>query len=176
MKTFKTDFLIPAIVVTAICFVITAIIAVTNSFTSEKILADAEIRENQARVDVMPGADSFELLTVENLPESVTEIYEATNGAGYVFTLEFTGYGGKMTVLCGIDGDGRITENKTLSHSETKGLGSRTADDAYRDQYRGKTDSLENISSISGATISSKAYKAAIGDAFVAFNLIKEAN
>ncbi|MCH5304478.1 MAG: FMN-binding protein, partial [Ruminococcus sp.] len=62
------------------------------------------------------------------------------------------------------------------SHSETSGLGSKTADEPYKNQYIGKTENnLDEVNAISGATISSNAYKKAIVDAFKAYDLAKEA-
>ena len=86
------------------------------------------------------------------------------------------GYGGDMKLICGIKSDGTIEQCKTLSHSETSGLGSKTAEDPYRNEYCGKnSDTLSEVDAISGATISSTAYKNAIEDAFKAFDMVKEA-
>ncbi|NCC68856.1 MAG: FMN-binding protein, partial [Clostridia bacterium] len=64
----------------------------------------------------------------------------------------------------------------TLSQSETKGLGSRTTLPDFREQFYGKDSSLSGVDTISGATISSKAYIGAIKDAFSAYEIAKEAD
>ena len=127
-------------------------------------------------MEVMPGAKSFEAVSIE-LPEGVTEAYIADNG-GYVFMLSTKGYGGEIKLICGIKADGTIEQTKTLSHSETSGIGSKVVDNEspYRSQYEGKTvDKLDGVDAVTGATISSKAYKKAITAAFEAYNSVKEA-
>jgi electron transport complex protein RnfG len=108
----------------------------------------------------------------------VTEAYKANNDAGYVFTLSTKGYGGEIRLICGINSDGTINAVKTLLHSETSGIGSKVVDNAsgYSENYCGKTaDNYSEVDAVTGATISSKAYKKAIGTAFEAYDIAKEA-
>lgn len=172
----KKDIIKPILVLTCICLVVSALLAFTNKVT-QPIISESEKKEAEtARAEVLASADSFEKLEITDLPERVTEVYRAENGAGYVFMLTTKGYGGDMKLICGIRSDGTIEACKTLSHSETSGLGSKTADDPYRTLYNDKTaDTVEDVPVISGATISSTAYKNAVIDAFKAFDAIKEA-
>ena len=85
---------------------------------------------------------------------------------------------GDIKLICGIHNDGSIEAVKTLSHSETSGIGSKVVDNAsgYRDNYAGKTaENYQDVDAVTGATISSKAYKAAIASAFEAYKTVKEA-
>ncbi len=172
----KKEIIVPVLVLFCICLVITAALAVTNQVTAP-IIAEAEAAAAQAaRLEVMPEAtDGFDKLDVSGLPEQVTEVYEAKNGAGYVFMLKTKGYGGAMQLICGIDQNGNITACRTLSHSETAGLGSKTAEAPFRDQFTGQGSDLAGVSAITGATISSKAYIEAVDAAFDALALVKEA-
>lgn len=170
------ELLTPIIVLTCICLVVSTLLAVTNNITSPIITVAEEKAAEEARSEVLSSADSFEKMELSSLPESVNEVYRAKNGAGYVFMLTAKGYGGDMSLICGITSKGTIEACKTLSHSETSGLGSKTAEDPYRNQYKGKSaDTLDSVNAISGATISSVAYKNAITDAFTAYKLAKEA-
>ncbi len=173
-NTFK-DIIKPILVLTCICLVVTALLAYINLVTSP-IIADAEQKKSEeAMTEVLSEADSFEPVQCDNVPDGVTA-YKATNDAGYVFFLTTKGYGGDMKLICGIKSDGTIEACKTLSHSETSGLGSKTAEDPYKSQYNGKSaDTLDQVDSITGATISSKAYMSAIENAFKAFEILKEA-
>lgn len=173
--TFK-NIIKPVIVLTCICLVVSVLLAYVNSVTAP-IIAEAEQKTAQeAMAEVLSGADSFEPINIDGLPERVDEVYRAENGSGYVFMLTTKGYGGDMKLICGINADGMIEACKTLSHSETSGLGSKTAEDPYRNQYCGKsTDTLSEVDAISGATISSTAYMNAVQDAFAAFGMVKEA-
>lgn len=166
----------PVLVLVCICLVVTALLAYINSVTSPIIAKAEQEKTEQAMSEVLTEAEGFRPVEIDNLPDRVTEIYSAENGSGYVFMLATKGYGGDMKLICGIKSDGTIEQCKTLSHSETSGLGSKTAEDPYRNQYCGKSsDTLSEVDAITGATISSTAYKNAIEDAFKAFDMVKEA-
>ena len=173
----KKDFVMPILVLTLICLVTSAILSYTNDITAPIIAETERERAEATRLEVLPEADSFELVNIENLPETITEVYRAVNGAGYVFMITADGYGGKdtMNLICGIDSDGLITATQTMSHSETPGLGSKTTEAEFRDQFTGKDANLEEVSAISGATVSSNYYINAIKDVFAALEIIKEA-
>ena len=176
MKKSFNEIIKPVLVLVCICLIVTALLAYINSVTSPIIAKAEEEKTRQAMTEVLSEADSFEKLEIENLPERVTEAYSATNGAGYVFMLTTKGYGGDMKLICGMDADGVIEQCKTLSHAETSGLGSKTAEDPYRNQYCKKSaETLGEVDAITGATISSNAYKNAIEDAFKAYDIVTEA-
>ena len=176
MKKSFNEIIKPVLVLVCICLVVTALLAYINSVTSPIIAKAEQEKTEQAMSEVLADADGFEKLEIENLPDRVTEVYTANNGSGYVFMLTTKGYGGDMKLICGMKSDGTIEQCKTLSHAETSGLGSKTAEDPYRNQYCGKNaDTLSEVDAITGATISSTAYKNAIEDAFKAFDMVKEA-
>ena len=177
----KTVDVIKSIVVLAvICLVISGALAVVNSFTAPVIETAAAERENQARQSVLPEAASFEKLEQAPLPEGVVSGYQGVDSAGqtagYVFTVEGKGFDGIISVMCAIGTDGNIIKCSTLDvSSETKTLGGKTANPDYTDQYTGQDSSLEGVDSISGATITSTAYKGCVEQAFAAYELVKEA-
>ena len=176
MKKSFNEIIKPVLVLVCICLVVTALLAYINSVTSPIIAKAEQEKTEQAMSEVLTEADGFEKLEIENLPDRVTEVYTANNGSGYVFMLTTKGYGGDMKLICGMKSDGTIEQCKTLSHAETSGLGSKTAEDPYRNQYCGKnSDTLSEVDAITGATISSTAYKNAIEDAFKAYDMVKEA-
>ena len=168
----KADFVMPIAVLMLICLVMSALLAGTNFITEPIITAGDAQRAEQARIDVLPAADGFELMDIA-LPEgsTVTEVYEATNGAGYVFMVSTTGYGakGSLQIICSIDADGKIVDTNTLGHDETPGLGTKVTEDAFRSQFPGKDASMDGVDTISGATISSSAYVNAIKDVFAVY-------
>lgn len=172
-----TDFVAPITVLVIICVVMSALLALTNNATAPIIAAAEEKANTEARMEVMSAADGFEKVEAQGLPDAVKEVYQATNGAGYVFSLTTTGYGGKNTLkmTVGIDGEGKLTGVKVLSHKETPGLGSKiTADEGFYGQFPGlDAAGAAAADTISGATFSSNYYKAALADAFTAFELVK---
>ena len=172
-----TDFVAPIAVLVVICVVMSALLALTNGAT-EPIIKAAELEaQKAARMEVLPGADDFLQVEIDGVPDSITGVFQAGNGAGYTFSITTQGYGGKNTLkmAVGIDTDGKITGVKVLSHKETAGLGSKiTADEGFYGQFPGlDAAGAAAADTISGATFSSNYYKAAIADAFTAFEQVK---
>ena len=176
-----SDFVLPIVVLVLICAVMSGLLAVTNNITAPIIEESERRAAEEARKEVLSAADSFEKVeNVAGLPEAVTEVYRASNGAGYTFSITAQGYGGKGTlkITVGIDGNGQITGTKVLSHEETAGLGSKITTDAFQGQFPGKdagyVSDIKNIDAIGGATKSSNFFRLALTYAFEAFDLVKE--
>ena len=164
------DFVVPAAVLTAICLVVSAALAGTYGMTEPIIEAAKKAEADAARVVVLPGGSDFKELSVSGLT-NIVDAYEAGNGAGYVITGVGTGgYGGDLQVMAGIGSDGKITAVKLMDNNETTGIGSKTGDAAYTDQYKGKDSaSLDQVEAVSGATVSSGAFKRAVTAIFQAY-------
>lgn len=169
-----SDFVAPIAVLVIICAVMSFLLALTNNATAPIIAAAEAKAKEEARMEVLPEADSFLQVEIAGLPASVTEVFQAENGAGYTFSITAQGYGGKNTLkmAVGIDMDGKITGTKVLDHKETAGLGSKITTDAFQSQFPGKDRGLEGVDNISGATFSSNYFRAAIADAYTAFDLV----
>ena len=163
----------PVIVLTLICLVVSVLLAAVNSMTKPIIDEyEAKVAED-ACAKVMPNNTGFEQITLpDDLPSTVKAVYRENSGAGYVYKMVTTGFSSGYQIMCGISSDGKITGTKVLDHSETPGYGSRTDDPSYTDRFIGRTATLEGDLLLSGATISSKAFKAAITDAFTAHQSI----
>ena len=170
----KKDFVMPIAVLTIICLVIAGALALTNDVTAPLIEKISQEATQKACIEALPTADGFEQIQLADAPATVKEIYKATNGAGYVFTLVTRGYGGQMKIVCSIDAEGKIVSVQLLEHSETQGIGSRAGTPENTDQYKGKDANLEGVETLTGATKSTKPFKAAVADAFTAYNMLKE--
>lgn len=164
----------PIIVLTVICIVVSGLLAVTNSATAPVIEANNKAIADQARIELLPDADSFTQVEYTDPEGIITEVYEADNGAGYVISGAASGYGGALPVMIGIKADGTITMIKVMDNSETPGVGKKTQDPAFTDQFEGKDAGLSGVSTISGATISSTAALKVVNGAFTAFDAVKE--
>ena len=172
------DILKPIIVLTCICLVVTTLLAVVNYVTATVISAAEELAASQARSEVLSGAKSFEKIENVKLPDGVTEAYRGSDNSGYVFMLTQKGYGGDIKLICGMHDDGTIEAMKTLSHSETSGIGSKVVDNStgLNTKYAGKSaDNYDTVEPITGATISSTAYRNAVASAFEALKAVKGA-
>ncbi len=96
MNNFGQDFVKPILVLTVICLFISAALAFTNQKTAPIIEEAERIKAEQARKEVLQDADSFTLVEITGAPSTVSEIYKAENGAGYVVVLTTKGYGGDI--------------------------------------------------------------------------------
>ena len=152
----------------SVCAAVAILLAVTNYFTAPIIKDNENANANQALTEVLGGATEFETLSLEGLPASIEEAYKADNG-GYAFKVSVDGFGGKISIMCGINPDGTISVCKTLSQTESKGYGEKCADEEFYSQFSGKnTDNYTDVI-IAGATVTTKAYQGAVKDALNAF-------
>ena len=184
------------IVLLLICAVATALLGYVNSVTAGPIAELKIVEAREARMQVMSQADDISeqiddtkmgeiINAIGSSPEELNEIYVAKAADGQIigYTIKVTknGFGGKIEVLVGINNDGKINEVRILSHSETPGLGANSIKEDFYGRYRDKpaTGSLsviksgaptdEQIISITGATITSKAVTDAVNIAISAF-------
>ena len=149
----KKELILPTIVLTVICLVASAALALTNQITAPLIAAAQEAAAREARLLVLPEADDFTQVT-GCTTENVIDVYEANNGAGYAITASAKGYAGDLQVMVGITSEGTIADTQVMISEETPGLGSRVAEEPYRSQYRGKDANLDGVDMISGSTVS----------------------
>lgn len=166
------------IILTVICIVVGVMLAVTN-FITKPIIDEANRKKSlESCFEVMSDASDFEEVELSSfeLPSTITNIYKEKDGKGYVFRMKTSGYKSGLVIMCGINSEGKITGVKTLASEETVGIGKKTEEPEYQNQYLGKDKNLKDVEGISGATITSSAYKKAIQDAFKAYSTVKGGN
>lgn len=165
----------PILVLVVICFVVTFALAMTYGVTKPIIDKNTLAQANEARSEIMPEAkgDFKEVktnhLVLEKNKVFVDDVFEATNGAGCVITVESNSYGGLLTAMVGIDKDGAITKVKVTQASDTPGVGTRAQAPEHLKQYNGLNklgnEQIKNDSTVkyvSGASISSEAIHKAV--------------
>ena len=173
----KKAMLAPTIVLVCICLVASMLLAATYQIT-KPIIDDINIRmANESRAEVLPEADGFTQLDVD-LVDGVTEVYQEDNGAGYVMTAAFKGFGGPVTVMTGMDADGVIQNIKvTDASNETPGLGSKTTLPDHTNKFQGVSGTITMdkagegtyIAPVTGASYSSKAVFNAVAAALAQY-------
>ena len=166
--------LAPIVVLVLIGGVITAALALTNEATAPVIAEAQRVAAEKAKQEVLPDGADFALVEdAEGLPESVTEVSRAGNGAGYVITVNGKGFDADLVVMTGLDSNGVITGVKVLSNKETASIGAIIAkdDSPFMAQLPGMTDTA-NIQATSGATMTSNGIKNAVQTAFDAFTIL----
>ena len=165
-----------------ICAVATGILAFINSVTSSIITENNIAAANSARLQVLPGAVSFEEKTEADAVYYVGS--DENEVLGYVFATKASGYGGEIEVMTGINTDGTITGISILSINETPGLGMNAKKDSFIEQYLGSTGPFSviknaipdnnEILAMTSATITTKAVTSAVNEAIALFDAVKE--
>lgn len=166
-----------------ILFLISAVAAASlgfvNAVTKGPIEKSGKLADIETRKTLLPEASNFEEMKIQS-PDKyplITEIYEGTkdgDACGYTFKTIPKGYAGVVEVLIGIDAEGTITGVSIGNQKETPGLGTKAKDIRFNGQYLGKNSQLSvikagtpkdnEISAISGATITSKAVTSGVNE------------
>jgi electron transport complex protein RnfG len=152
-------------------------LALLSSWADPLIAANKKAATERAIFQVQPEGKNYKKM------ESVAyELYqvldEGNNVLGYALPWEGNGFQGKIRMMVGVTSDlMTITAIEVLDQVETPGLGTKVTEDPFRSQFSGlKADpqvdwikavppTKENeIQTITGATISSKAIVAIVND------------
>lgn len=155
--------------ITAICAVVSLLLALTNHITLPIIEEQETAAVNDSLAIVLPGGESFELIDMSKyeFPKTITEVYSEKNG-GYVFKMTTSGYANGFVLMCGINANGIVTGAACISSNETLGV-----EDGYGESFKEKDlQSIDGVETISGATRTTAAYKNAVKDALNAFVII----
>ena len=165
---------------TVIALVVAALLGLVNSITAGKIAEiDAENTRIAMSAVVPEGSEFTDKLEISDDVAAaaaaqggkLTELYGVKNAgadAGYVMKIAASGSQGTITMMVGVDMEGKVTGVSIISHSETAGLGAVAAaktakGQAFRDQFIGQSGSPAvtkdggNIDAIASATITSRA-------------------
>lgn len=163
----------PVIVLTAICLITAAILGAINYITAPVIEKAGYKKEQAALKEVLPSGEDFVALDISELglDEKILAAYSEKNG-GYAFRITVKGYKSGLTVLCGVDSDGRVSGATCLSSSETL-----EKEKTYGANFIGKSaDDVMSVDTVAGATKTTAAYREAIKLALEAYDaLTKEA-
>jgi electron transport complex protein RnfG len=180
------EIIIPAISLFLICLVATALLGFTNQITAPKIEQLAIETENNAKKEVLSDAADFSDKMTATLDETEYSYYEGLDGdknvIGYVFTTSAKGYGGDIKVMVGVDKSGSVTGVSILEISETAGLGMNAKNESFLKQFLSKSGEISvikngtpadnEISALTGATITSKAMAKAVNTALALYEQV----
>ena len=157
---------------------ITAVVALAlagvNSITKDRIAAIQAEKTQKAIEQVLPGGYDRTITEFEDETGLVQTIY--ASGKGYAVEVTPSGFDNTITMMVGVDMEGKVLGISVISHSETKGLGEVAAaqsakGEAFRGQFVGQSGELAvskdggTIEAITGATITSRAVTAGVNAA-----------
>lgn len=170
-KNEKDSIVKPTAVLLCICIIIPLALAITNKVTVKQI-AKLEAQNAKAAMQELIKADKFTEQTVNDITFNVAQ----KDGAdiAYIFKTSAKGYGGtdSVSVMTAIGPDGKILNLKVLDvANETPGLGQNAGKPEFYLQFKDMSGkiSINDIDTVTSATITSKAVLNAVNDALAKF-------
>ena len=151
-------------------FIITAVVAAAlagvNSVTKPVIDRLNAEKTQKAIETVLPGGFDEELSGYADATGLVSKVYKGANG--YALEVLPAGFDNTITMMVGVDNEGKVLGISVVSHTETAGLGAVAAEntskgEAFRSQFVGTSGSVAvskdggALDAITGATITSRA-------------------
>lgn len=175
MKTESTVLYVARLAVTLLLItgVVAAVLAGVNSITKPAIeKLNAEKTQNAIEL-VLPGGGEL----TENYTDTtglVSKVY--ASDLGYAVEVTPGGFDNTITMMVGVDTEGKVLGISVISHTETAGLGAvaaatTSAGETFRGQFVGASGSVAvskdggTLDAITGATITSRAVCAGVNAA-----------
>ena len=168
MKTESTFAYVLRLTVTLLLItaVVAAALAGVNSITAPKI-AEITAQKTQTAIEaVLEGGYDKEVTEFTNVNGIVSKVYSGANG--YAVEVTPGGFDNTITMMVGVDLEGKVSGISVISHTETAGLGAVAAEksekgDNFRVQFVGLSGEIKvtkdggQVEAITGATITSRA-------------------
>lgn len=160
------------------------ILGFAQKITKEPIAIQEQKTKNEAMQAILPSASEFKASSKQIADAAIKEVNEGYKGSeldGYVLRVGPKGYAGIIDMMVGVSKDGKITGIKILAHSETPGLGANAPTPKFSGQYenkpakelkvvKGAATAEDQISAITGATITSRAVTTGVNEAVKYYN------
>lgn len=160
----KKDAVKSIVVLSVICLIVALLLSSLDIITAP-IIEKAELeKEETAFLEVLPDATELENVELgSDVPASVKAMKKDAGGSGYAFKLVATAtYSGTpMTIIVGIDSDGKILKLSFVEYTDSPGIGTPEGFDAL---FKGKDNTTADNDA--GATITTNAIKAVLNDAY----------
>ena len=159
-----------------------------SALTSGLYLENARARHIKDLQTLLPGATEFTAEPYSGEDANIISVHKAD--IGYVIETSTYGYAGPLTVLVGVNNEGKVTGLVVRELSETQGLGSKALDDVdFLSQFLNSGGTFEvathgadafssatgtadagtgetvEIDGITGATVTSKAVAKSVNSA-----------
>ena len=149
-----------------ISVVVAALLAVVNGITGPIIDRSNAEKTQKAIAVVLPGGYEEELTGFTDASGLVSKVYKGQNG--YAVEVCPTGFDGPITIMVGVDFEGKVLGISMIAHTESAGLGAVAAAStskgvAFRDQFVGMSQEVlvtkdgGTVDAITNATITSRA-------------------
>ena len=176
MKTESTFAYVLRLTVTLLLItaVVAAALAAVNTITAPKIAQLTAEKTQNAIMSVLEGGYDKEITDYVDESGIVAKVYSGANG--YAVQVTPGGFDNTITMMVGVDLEGKVTGISVISHTETAGLGAVAAEQSekgenFRGQFVGMSGEVKvskdggEVAAITGATITSRAICAGVNAA-----------
>ena len=163
-----------AVTLFLIAAVVAAALAGVNAVT-KPIIDQLNAEKTQEAIEaVLPGGFEEIIEDYSDASGIVSKVYKGANG--YALEVLPSGFDNTITMMVGVDFEGKVLGISVVSHTETAGLGAvaaatTSAGEAFRGQFVGTSGSVAvskdggELDAITGATITSRAICAGVNAA-----------
>lgn len=179
MKKLESSLLNMAVVLTVISVIAGGLLAYVNGVT------EGPIREIKAKaladgIKSVLQADEATVQQVDSIDGGIAIVYKTDKGTA-VQAVNNSAFGGSIKVLVGFDAEGNILGYSVLEHAETPGLGAKAGEwfqKGAKGDIIGKNPAKNNLTvskdggevdAITASTITTRAFLAAVADAYKAY-------
>ena len=163
-----------ALTLFVIAGVVALLLAAVNMVTAPAIEKLNAEKTQKAIEAVLPGGYDEEISDYADATGLVSKVYKGANG--YALEVKPAGFDNTITMMVGIDNEGKVLGISIVSHTETAGLGAvaaanTSAGEAFRGNFVGASGSVSvtkdggSVEAITGATITSRAVCAGVNAA-----------
>ena len=164
----------PAIILFSTAVIVATLVSVAHWLTAEPIASKNQRLRLAAMREVLPQAENF-IEFPATLSGDIVRVFQGAP-VGYVVELSPEGYSGKINVIVGISSaDKSVAGVRILKHTETPGLGSLAASEAFYRKFDNKPliplkvvknkQGDDEIDALTGATITTNAIVDAVNQA-----------
>ncbi len=193
------DTIMLVVVLALVCIISALALALVNNLTEDRIAEQkrlirlravaAALPRGDLQYDNDPSKDIIELPEWKGKDGSSKTIYLGKkNGksVGAAFISKGEGYSGFITIMMGVDLEGKLTGIEVLEHAETPGMGANIETESFKKLFKGKSrvgspeGQLEivrdrkaeknwEIEALTGATVSPRGVVQALNDGLTMF-------
>ncbi len=184
MKRLESNLKNMVLSLTIISIVAASLLAVVYSLTKDPIAKAQEAKQAAAIQAVLPALEGLYIDTPIEIQAGlvVRKAYLNNELVGAAVEAQSNGFSGPISLMVGFDAEGNIVNYEVLSQTETPGLGTKVVDwfktDKNNQSIIGKNPATTNLTvnkdggavdAITAATISSRAFLAAVKLAYDAY-------
>lgn len=185
----KSTFKNMTICLLAVCFTCATVLAIVYAVTLKPIRNAEKAKTASAIRTVVPvftGQPEKGVICLDGNDVEYYALAVSDSTKAYAITATVTsGFNGVLSLMVGISPEGVITGTSALVCNETPGLGAKCKEPAFYEQFGGFDPAAKilkvgkdggDVDAITAATITSRAYCAALSQAVEAFKIIRGGN